>query len=366
MASRTQPARAILFGIGLLFSSALTPNSVTAQKPDQGVAAGRPIEPPRHLAGTSVKVSLGVYLLQLSNLNELAQTFDVEGYLSAHWKDPRLAFDSTKFGAPKKAYQDARALDKMSVDIWWPSIEFVNAGGGGGALDRHWLEVSADGSVNYTARYNATVTSTMDLRKFPYDTQVLRIPLESYFYVYDDVQFVQDSGSTGYNPEHYLLEWSVQKVATKIDRHDYSMYGPFFGAYSRFMFELTLKRQSDFYLWKIFLPLLLIVASSWTVFWIRDLAVNVGISFTILLTVVAFNFSIAGTLPRVPYLTFMDAILSVSYISVFLSLIVIMVANRFEERSMEGKEEQLKRVSRWAFPLGLTVSVGVLALWFLR
>ena len=327
----------------------------------QELEDGRTIDPPP--SEGPIPIHLGIYVIQISNLDELQQTFDVEGYLTANWFDPRLAFDTVAFGAPRKVYHNEDATGRLGTSQWWPSIEFVSAAGGG-TLSRDWLEISGDGTVDFTARFNATVTSQMNLRQFPFDRQRLRIPLESYFSDATVLRFVADSANTGHDETGSLLEWKINDVAIVVDEHDYSQQGEFLGSYSRFNFEIEIIRQWAYYGWKIFLPLLLIVASSWTVFYIRDLSINVSIAFTIMLTVVAFNFAIAGSLPRVPYLTFLDAVLTVCYLSVFLSLILIMVAQRLEARGREAAEEKLKRTCRWVFPGALAVSVAVLALVF--
>lgn len=311
-----------------------------------------------------VKVKLGIYLIQISNLDELQQTFDIEGYLLAEWQDPRLAFDSAEFGARKKVYQDARARAQLETEIWWPGVEFVNAAAGG-KLERHWLEIDESGAVALTARFHARVTSSMDLRRFPYDTQTLHIPLESYFHTTDEVVFAVDEEFTGYDEERTLPEWGFAGWSTTVSPHDYQRPHEFFGTYSRFDFQLNLIRESGFYHWKIFLPLALILISSWAVFWVRELAVNVAITFTVMLTVVAFNFSIADALPKVPYLTFLNAVLAVSYVSVFLSLILVMYSHRLRCAEKDGQEQEVQRICRWAFPAGLVAVIAWISSWFL-
>lgn len=321
--------------------------------------AGRPIPPPVPVPGEPVEVALGVYLIQVSNLDQILQTFDVEGYLEMTWTDLRLAFDSDAFGAEVREYHNHRAWDLLGETVWWPDIEFVNAAGGG-ELDRHWLQIREDGQVAYTARFSATVTSGMDLRRFPFDRQSLVIPMESYFYTAEDVVFSVNLLSTGFDDSSSLPEWDVVDVATEVVLMDYDQMGDFFGQYSRMNFKVVIDREWGFYMWKVFLPLVVIVASSWAVFWIRELDTNIAIAFTVILTVVAFNLAIADSLPKVPYLTFMDAVMAVSYISVFLSLLVIMWGHVWEARGRPGIEERIQRVSRVAFPGGLVATLGLL------
>ena len=57
--------------------------------------------------------------------------------------------------------------------------------------------------------------------------------------------------------------------------------------YSVYEFEITAKRISAFYVWKVILPLCLIVAMSWTVFWINpaQFGPQIGMSATSMLLV---------------------------------------------------------------------------------
>lgn len=325
------------------------------------ITEGKPIPPPKppDEAGP-LPVSLGIYLIQLSNLDQVRQSFDIEGYLEARWTDPRLAFDAEAFGTPTKVYQNQRALGRLEEEMWWPSIEFVNAIGGG-SLERHWLRVSAMGQVAYTARFGATVTSAMDLRRFPFDAQSLRIGIEPSFHPVSEVAFALNPDATGFDQTHSLPDWAVLEVRTSLETVDYAQAGEFYGEYSRFIFHVDIRRQWGFYLWKVFLPLLIILACSWSVFWIRDLETNLTIAFTVLLTVVAFNLAIADTLPKVPYLTFLDAVMVVSYVGVFLSLVVIMAVHLLERGGHEPAANRIQRRSRWSFPAGLTLVTALLS-----
>lgn len=358
------PVRAAPSSGEMLGQDATLPLPSASVPPPQQTTAGRPLPPPTTPRGEPVDVAMGVYLIQVSNLDQINQTFEIEGYLEARWIDPRLAFDANEFGRDVKEYHEQRARDQLGETVWWPSIEIVNASAGG-TLDRYWLRIEADGAVSLSMRFNATVTSAMDVRRFPFDQQQLRIPIESYYYGVDDVRFVVNDASTGFDRDRALPEWTITEVRTWVDEHDYVQYGEFYPAYSRFNFELGIHRQWPFYLWKIFVPLLLIVAGSWSVFYVDDLATNITTAFTIMLTVVAFNFSIADTLPKVPYLTFMDAVLLTSYVSVFLTLIQLLVTANMARRGRDDLAQALDVRSRWLFPPALAVVVALLALMLL-
>lgn len=102
---------------------------------------------------------------------------------------------------------------------------------------------------------------------------------------------------------------------------------------------------------------------SWSVFWMtRDvLAQRQRQASTALLTIVAFQFVAAGFLPRVPYLTLMDAIILWSFCVIALTL-------PLNVRSIRGMRQEaaigLRRDRRWRV-LYPAVYLGGLALIFL-
>ena len=64
--------------------------------------------------------------------------------------------------------------------------------------------------------------------------------------------------------------------------------------YSSYAFEFTASRNVQHYIWKVILPLILIVAMSWTVFWIAatEVGPQLGVATTSMLTLIAYRFAI--------------------------------------------------------------------------
>ena len=133
-------------------------------------------------------------------------------------------------------------------------------------------------------------------------------------------------------------------------------------------FTISVRRRSSFYLWKVFLPLLLMVFLSWAVFWIEagDLSNQVQVAVTTILTVIAFAFAISATMPRLPYLTYIDAFFLECYIFVFLAVVELMtvhVAHRSELRRDLGL--RIRRYSRWVIPAAFVATNVIIAVHFL-
>jgi uncharacterized membrane protein len=133
-------------------------------------------------------------------------------------------------------------------------------------------------------------------------------------------------------------------------------------AFDRFVFEIEVARESRFYLWKVMLPLFIIVAISWSVFWMTDepLAGRSRITATGVLTIVAYQFVVAEDLPRIAYLTLLDKVMIVSLILLAVTVVQSMIVARYQGDD-PVRAARIDRASRWSFPLvyaGLLLAVA--------
>jgi len=69
----------------------------------------------------------------------------------------------------------------------------------------------------------------------------------------------------------------------------------------------------------------------------------------------AFNFMISNDLPRLSYLTFMDAILFTAFVVTSLSVIVNVILRRMEVGGRAGRADRIDQIVIWAY---LPVYVG--------
>ncbi len=79
---------------------------------------------------------------------------------------------------------------------------------------------------------------------------------------------------------------------------------------------LEIERESDYYIFKIIFPIILILMICWSAIWISPKEIESRLTVTIvcLLSLIAYNFVIDSELPKLEYLTIMDWIIFTSYI----------------------------------------------------
>jgi hypothetical protein len=125
-------------------------------------------------------------------------------------------------------------------------------------------------------------------------------------------------------------------------------------------FSVTVRRHVSYHVSKYFLPLLLIVIVSFSVFWIdaEDLASEVQVGVTCLLAAIALQFAESNALPDVSYLTLADRTYATSYVAIALSVLHVVFTNHLARTGRRTLAVRIDRWSRVLFPVGL-----VLALW---
>ena len=114
-----------------------------------------------------------------------------------------------------------------------------------------------------------------------------------------------------------------------------------------FLISFDARRRSGHYLIKVIVPLVLIVAMSWVVFWIdpQQAASQISVAVTAMLTLIAYRFAVGSDLPNIPYLTRMDLFLLGSTVLVFAGLVEVVITSSLASRD---RLERARRVDRWA------------------
>lgn len=307
-------------------------------------------------------VKIGVYLVAVTRVDPPAEaypTFEAELFLDMVWKDPRLAFDPKEAGTDREVFLEHEAELELER-IWWPDVGFENAQGHRHVAARE-LVITPDGTVEYSERSHGKFTFDPDLRKFPFDHQVFELKLESFAWNEDSLRLVPYEAKLGYDEHIHMQEWSIVGMSSEVEsKKEVRSSAPF----SSLEIHVEVDRETDYYLWKIVAPLLIIVMFNWSTFWMpgEENSVRLERAFIALLTVVAFHQIVAANLPRISYLTFMDGVVLLAFASVGLTMVTIMVCQAYQHAGNLAAVRQLNTHARWMFPTGFAIAMTVL--WF--
>ena len=341
-----------------IVAAMLWPAESRAAQTPTGIATDPVLQPPPY-NGHPLDIDIGLHVVNLASINEVSEQFQLDAYMFARWIDQRLAY------TPQGPQDNLR--NYAFGQIWIPQLEMINA-----ASPRERREisitVSPDGTVRYAERLVVTLSSSFHLRRFPFDRQQLLVIIHPFLADGPRLRFKLDNNSTWTASEFTsfssLAQWHLTGLRSQL--LDAATYGGMTVPEARFQIDVT--RRSSFYLWKVFIPLLLMVFLSWAVFWIEanDLSNQIQVAVTTILTVIAFAFAISATMPRLPYLTYIDAFFLECYIYVFLAVVELMtvhVTHRSEHRRDLGLE--IRKYSRWLIPASFVVTNAIIAMHFL-
>lgn len=154
-----------------------------------------------------------------------------------------------------------------------------------------------------------------DLKTFPFDKQklIFKIANVSEFDEYAiDYKTYTARALDNYVKTGTLNGWDIKGYEIK----NSIFKGPINENYSGIEVSIEIERKTGYYVYKVILPILLILLVCWSVVWIEpeELESKLTITIVCLLSLIAYNFVIDKELPKLEYLTVLDWIILVSYV----------------------------------------------------
>lgn len=280
----------------------------------------------------------------------LTATFNLE----ISWPDPRLVSKGPDAHAIH-VFQNEEATQVLGR-IFNPNISVVD--GKMELLHQH-LRIFPDGKVRLEQNVEVSIPANFNLLRFPFDDQAFMIRFASLFWDANEVDLVQEIASADRIEEendawhiNYRSFYVVKKELRK--RHD---------KVSTFHFIIYAERNPNYFIWRLLVPLMVIVFLSWNVFWLHeDKALALGNCFLFLLTVVTFHDTVRSMLPVLSYFTFMDAIVFISYAFIIIPTIQVISAIRMEDDNNHDKMNRIRRNCKWIIPVLYLLTISATTL----
>ncbi len=224
------------------------------------------------------------------------------------------------------------AFKRVAKDVlpWHPEVNFYNV------KEKTDMEMSyfvdmASGCHACLMNWVVECYEVLELYQFPFDRQLVKVLFNMNGVRLAPARSVSDGGvpTPKSFPSHDdqleciadLGNWHLDNANLKLELMN---AGPDM-VDSEVRCEIELTRVPMYYLWNIVLVVFVLVLASFCVVGVpfEDLADRMSITMTLMLTVVAFKFVIAGMVPPTPYLTFMDKYV----LSAFVLIGMIVVEN---------------------------------------
>lgn len=286
---------------------------------------------------TTTKVMVGIHIIDISRVTDIEQNFTIDFALRLGWKDPRLAHEP--------------GIYELN-EVWHPAVLILNQHGMNKLFD-DVIRVDEDGNVWYTQRYYGDLALKLTLHDFPFDTHKFPITVASRYYTPDEVQFVPIEDGISIADELSVSGWVF-------DREVHARSAAYRIAAGRIElseidYELKADREADFYVWRVIVPLILIIFMSWAVFYIdpKELEPQISISVSAILSVIALQFTFVAILPKVSYLTRLDKFILGATIMIFLALVESVTTSALTIKNKHTVAQKVDLWSRIIFPIGL-------------
>ena len=308
----------------------------------------------RPIISEPIEVNVSLLIDQITNIDQRKESFTVVGYLVLKWVDPGFAYNPDSCKCNEMDYtseQFDQYIKKNHLD--WPRFLILNQQGKR-FIQEDNFRVYPDGGVSYFERFTVTLQAPdFDFRRFPFDPQqfffklLLFTPID--FYVFKPNKELPAIGDK-LGEEEWLIYDYHSVVKTKTYNKTFSEY----------ILQIDATRHVNYYMFRILIPLLLIIIVSWGTLFMRDYSNRISVSVAVLLIFVAFNFTIGSDLPRLGYMTFMDGILFAAFLTTALTVLLNVFLRRMETT---GKMELADNVDRYitiAYPIIYLLIIGSL------
>ena len=206
-----------------------------------------------------------------------------------------------------------------------------------------------------------------DFKKFPFDKQKLIINITSGIRSTSDtslnktakdtmaVTFITPEngaflGLDNFKEKNYLKEWKVLSVDIKSKEiinenyYDKDLKKNITHNENTINLEINIEREYKHYIYKIIIPVFLILCVAWFVLWIptKHFETRLTTSMVALLSLIAYNFVFADDIPKLQYLTSLDKYILLSYVFCCIPTFMSIWCSRFIKIS----QAKVTRVNR--------------------
>ena len=216
------------------------------------------------------------------------------------------------------------------------------------------------------------IRQNFDFKKFPFDTQKLIITIESGTGSKKNKNFADHNNKDGsvtfltpekgpfinlnkYKQKNYLKDWKVISANINsrevIDNNYFDKWNNKIITHNENVLdiEIVIKRYVKHYIYKIILPVFLILCIAWYVLWIptRKYETRLNTSIIALLALIAYNFVFQDDIPKLNYLTNLDRYILLSYVFCCIPVFISIGSSKLGSENQKIIVKINKLVRKW-------------------
>lgn len=288
----------------------------------------------------SMELDISLTVLDIIDVKDAEETITIEFLFGVSWSMPQFKNQEIPY----------------SEDIVpWIEMQYITE------IESFFekkIMVDERGIARFNRRIIGTLRHPFDFTNFPFDKQKWKM-----------VFFNAGGKSYSLLPDNFYLAlhedfidpptWKTSFIGTE----NIAIRGPGPDIHG-LSYNFQIKRNSKYYVWKVLIPIGLIVLMSWGVFWIKpeEISAQLTVSVTAILTLVAFQFNVSQLVPPLSYLTILDKFTIGADILVFLAFLESLITSYQTQIGRYNRSIKIDRISRWVFPT--TFTIFILTLFF--
>ncbi|MFZ5955493.1 MAG: hypothetical protein ACOYT4_03630 [Nanoarchaeota archaeon] len=275
------------------------------------------------------KINVGIYILNLGKYDISTGSFIADFYLD------------------------------LKCDNVCPEQDFEFMNGRAITLDK---EIDEPNEKFY--RIQAELNSPVNLKKFPFDNQKLEIILEDKTNTIEELQYVPNLEESGIDPSVTFIGWNIKNLTAESHKHYYPVYDE---TYSQYVLTVPISRLITSSIFKSFLPITFIILVMLSSFILgpHELTTRLAMVGSALVASVMFHVSLAGQIPPVGYLTFIDKFMVVTYFVVLMSFVFDVYLLELQEKKKIELVQKLHSYAKLTMFIIVPILYLILFLFFM-
>ncbi|KAK7116118.1 hypothetical protein V1264_001857 [Littorina saxatilis] len=289
------------------------------------------------------KVYVRVVFLKIGEIDTLKEQFRAEVFVQARWREPALDHCRNVEDIQWKA-------------LWNPQLQLENAMDDPQPSVWHDLSVNEAGEsyVLEKRRVKADFAENLELQSFPFDMQHLSVLITSRLSDSCLELIEDDSELSSVNLLSFVdeQEWDVRNIVEAIAEVRSREFSSVKHKFPMITVRTYAIRRAGFFVWNVLAIMVLISSLSLCTFAVeRTLPQNrLQLSFTLVLTGIAFKFVVGQSLPKISYLTILD-----KYILGSMALMHVVSVWHAVITRVSGHRELADDMDDWAFVIFVLV-----------
>lgn len=281
-----------------------------------------------------LNVSVKFALVNIVNFDETQEKIVIIGSARMTWTDSGISWNPATYG-------NKQSIPISSKNIWTPSLTLINAIDSLEPIDKGIdfnVNIFYNGEVSLSSGGVLAAKCTVDISKFPFDSQTCKFQFCVWNTIASDVMLYTDT-SEPFSLDFYTenSDWSLQSYSAKTHVWNH---------FSVYDITFTIKRRPLYYSIIVICPTMLFVALNPLVFLLpMESGERIGFSMTVLLSYAIFLTLVTDAIPASS--NPMSIILIVMMITIAISSIIVVM--NIINTTLYHRENNPKMNTFWRF-----------------